>query len=337
MHLDSRMGRTCVTKSTRGVDGCAVSAATAVPDTAGAGGTAELSGAMDVTRAGLQPSSAATPAMTRRCLTAGTLLPGGATDKDATPILLVPEARMYHGTRSAINRRGQTMSEAAAKPGVARPLALLVAGEAEPPATERWIRNLRWTALAVFAGVPLLGFLAQPYAGRVVWTIVIAALPLFIVLVGYHRWRRICPLAFVSQIPVMLLRPGSRRAPEWLEANYPFVAFAVFFVSLWARLIATNGSGAAIAVFFILISLAALTAGSIYTGKTWCNYICPLSFIEKIYTEPHGLRETPNSQCTKCTACKKSCPDINEENGYWKDIDSRPKRFVYYAFPGLVF
>jgi hypothetical protein len=31
------------------------------------------------------------------------------------------------------------------------------------------------------------------------------------------------------------------------------------------------------------------------------------------------------------------CPDINEENGYWKEIESRPKRFVYYAFPGLVF
>jgi hypothetical protein len=62
-----------------------------------------------------------------------------------------------------------------------------------------------------------------------------------------------------------------------------------------------------------------------------------VSFIEKIYTEPHGLRETRNSQCGKCTACKKSCPDINEENGYWKEIDSRPKRLVYYAFPGLIF
>ncbi len=55
------------------------------------------------------------------------------------------------------------------------------------------------------------------------------------------------------------------------------------------------------------------------------------------YTEPHGLRETPNSQCAKCTACKKSCPDINEENGYWKEVESRPKRFVYLAYPGLVF
>jgi hypothetical protein len=62
-----------------------------------------------------------------------------------------------------------------------------------------------------------------------------------------------------------------------------------------------------------------------------------VSFVEKIYTEPHGLRETRNSQCAKCSACKKSCPDINAENGYWKEIESAPKRFVYFAFPGLVF
>ncbi|MBC7930471.1 MAG: cyclic nucleotide-binding domain-containing protein, partial [Rubrivivax sp.] len=42
-------------------------------------------------------------------------------------------------------------------------------------------------------------------------------------------------------------------------------------------------------------------------------------------------------QCAKCTACKKFCPDINEENGYWKEIGSRPKRLAHFAFPGLVF
>jgi hypothetical protein len=174
-------------------------------------------------------------------------------------------------------------------------------------------------------------------AGRVVWTIVVASLPLFIVLVGYHRWRRICPLAFFAQIPVRLRRPGTKKASPWLEANYYYVAFGIFLFSLWVRLIATNGDGHAISAFFVLISAAALLCGAFYSGKTWCNYICPVSFVEKIYTEPHGLRETENSQCAKCSACKKFCPDINEENGYWKEIESRPKKFVYYAFPGVVF
>jgi hypothetical protein len=194
-----------------------------------------------------------------------------------------------------------------------------------------------WVALVVFIALPLLTYVFEDYAGRVVWTIIIASLPLFIVLVGYHRWRRMCPLAFISQLPARLQRPGTRKAGPWLESHYYYLAFALFFVSLWLRLIATNGDGHAISVFFVLLSLTALLVGVLYTGKTWCNYLCPLSFIEKIYTEPHGLRETPNSQCVQCTACKKSCPDISEENGYWKEIDSRPKRVVYYAFPGLVF
>ncbi|MDT4968449.1 MAG: hypothetical protein QOJ64_3186 [Acidobacteriota bacterium] len=204
---------------------------------------------------------------------------------------------------------------------------------------EWWLGPIKWTALAIFIAVPLFAHMAfmETLAGRIVWTVVVAGIPLFIVLIGYHRWRRVCPLAFFSQIAVRLKRPGILKASPWLEANYYYVSYGVFFFSLWMRLIATNGDGHAISAFFVMISLAALIFGVFYTGKTWCNYICPLSFIEKIYTEPHGLRETKNSQCTKCTACKKSCPDINEENGYWKEIESRPKRFVYYAFPGLVF
>lgn len=204
---------------------------------------------------------------------------------------------------------------------------------------EWWVEPIKWVALAVFVAIPLLGHLqaSQPYTGRIVWTVVVASLPLFIVLVGYHRWRRICPLAFFSQLPVRMRRPGIKKASAWLEGNYYYVAFSIFFFSLWVRLIATNGDGHAIAVFFVLISFAALLFGAFYTGKTWCNYICPLSFIEKIYTEPNGLRETRNSQCAKCTACKKFCPDINEENGYWKEIDSKPKKFAYFTFPGLVF
>lgn len=200
-----------------------------------------------------------------------------------------------------------------------------------------WVEFLRWVALAVFVALPLFALLFRALAGRVVWTIVVAALPLFIVLVGYHRWRRICPLAFFAQIPVRLRRPGTRRASKWSETHYYFIAFAVFFFSLWLRLIATNGDGQAITVFFVSLSLAALIIGAFYSGKSWCNYVCPVSFIEKIYTEPQSLSETENSQCEKCSACKKFCPDINEENGYWKEIALRSKRAVYFAFPGLVF
>ncbi|MBI3998739.1 MAG: cyclic nucleotide-binding domain-containing protein [Armatimonadetes bacterium] len=204
---------------------------------------------------------------------------------------------------------------------------------------EWWLRPLKWVGLIVWLAIPVFTYfhIHRPWPAHVIWSVIIAGLPLFIVLVGYHRWRRICPLAFFSQIPVYLRRPGTRRASPWLEEHYYYFLFSFFALGLWLRLTIINGVGEALAVFFVLISALALICGALFTGKTWCNYICPISLIEKINTEPHGLRETPNSQCVKCTACKKSCPDINEENGYWKEIHLRSKRFAYFAFPGLVF
>ena len=202
---------------------------------------------------------------------------------------------------------------------------------------ESFLPTIRRVALAVFIAVPIIGLLVPSLAGRVVWTILIAALPLFIVLIGYHPWRRVCPLAFFAQLPERFGRAGTHKAPLWLETNYYFVACSIFLLSLWLRLVATNGHGVALAAFFLLISFAALASGLFFTGKTWCNYLCPVSFIEKIYTEPRSLADRQNSQCAKCTACKRFCPDISQENGYWKEIDFDSKRFVYFAYPGLVF
>jgi hypothetical protein len=43
-----------------------------------------------------------------------------------------------------------------------------------------WVEFLRWVALAIFIALPFFAFFFQALAGRVVWTIVVAALPLFI-------------------------------------------------------------------------------------------------------------------------------------------------------------
>ena len=155
-----------------------------------------------------------------------------------------------------------------------------------PPSARRtvegWVTPVSWAALAIFIAVPVFAWRAQHLAGRVVWTVVVAALPLFIVLVGYHRWRRICPLAFFAQLPARLGRPGARRASARLEENSYTLAFTVFFASLWLHLIATNGNGRAIALFFTLLSLAALVVGALFTGKTWCNFVCPDGWIQKV-------------------------------------------------------
>jgi hypothetical protein len=199
-----------------------------------------------------------------------------------------------------------------------------------------WVEVTRRVALVVFPVLIALGVVAPALTGRLVWTVAIAALPLFIVVVGYHRWRRICPLAFIAQMPTRLGRAGRRRAGRWMQAHAYHLVFGIFVVSLWLRLVATNGNGLAIAVFLMALAAAAVGVGLVYTGKTWCNYVCPVSFVEKLYTEPRGLRETANSQCATCTACRPACPDINQENSYWKEILQPAKRHIFYAFPGVV-
>jgi hypothetical protein len=37
-----------------------------------------------------------------------------------------------------------------------------------------------------------------------------------------------------------------------------------------------------------------------------------------------------------CTACKRNCPDIDLEHGYWKELDLPARRVAYFAWPGLV-
>lgn len=209
--------------------------------------------------------------------------------------------------------------------------------QSDDDAKEAWLKPVSRLLLAVFIALPTVGYLAPRWAGRLTWTVVVAGLPLFIVVVGYHRWRRICPLAWFAQLAAATGHPGERRASRWLQANYYYLSFAVLASCLWLRLVASNGHGGALATFLVLLSLGAVLFGAAYTGKSWCNYVCPVSVVEKIYTEPRGMRPTANSQCEKCTACKPACPDINQENGYWKEVASSPKRFAYFAFPGLVF
>ncbi len=194
---------------------------------------------------------------------------------------------------------------------------------------------VRAVLVAGYAGLVVLGFVSavQP---RIFWTMLLPLLPMSIVLMGYGRWRRICPLAFFGDIGRRFNRGKQRRVPRWFERWFFGVAFAALLAMLVLRLVATNGDGRWLAGLLVILAIAALLTNTVFTGKTWCNFACPVSFVERLYTEPRSLRVTPNSQCTRCTACKSSCPDIDPENAYWRDLTTPGRRMATYAFPGLV-
>ena len=208
----------------------------------------------------------------------------------------------------------------------------------------------------VVRGVLVAGYLgmiallvASPTGTRLFWTIGLPLLPLFIVLGGFHLWRRICPLAFFQLLGRRIPRATQRRAGEFLDKNSYLVSLSILAASLALRLLLVNGDGPALALLLVGLAVAAFSVGALYTGKTWCNFFCPVSIVERIYTEPASLQQRAgvprkgggpgaptNSQCPKCTACKKNCPDIEQEAGYWKELDRPSRRTAYYLYPGLV-
>jgi hypothetical protein len=213
----------------------------------------------------------------------------------------------------------------------------------------------------------------KPYAmgSRIFWTMILPCVPLFLMVFGHEAWRRICPLSFASRIPYYLglqwLRKTFNRQTGRVERK-PMTISQESFLARWhlplqfvflssgvtARLLFINSDREAFAFFFIGIITAAMMTGLFFGGKTWCNYLCPIAPMQRIYTMPRGILETPahapklpvtQSMCrtsgkdgdqSVCVSCISACPDVDLERSYW-DIFMKPgSRFTYYGYFGMV-
>ena len=214
--------------------------------------------------------------------------------------------------------------------------AIPVAAAPKASAEPRLRQLVRIAGILVLVGtIPLVILL--PIGPKVVWSMVVAAIPLGFTLAGYYAWRRVCPLAFFATLGQRFKRQRKQKAGEWLAAHGLEVQLGLLLSGMMWRHLGANGTPWALAGLLVLVVLAATVVGFLFTGKTWCNHICPVGVVEKIYQEPALLLDREgNSQCATCTACKKNCPDIDLEQGYWKEVDSPARRNVYYVWPGLV-
>lgn len=204
------------------------------------------------------------------------------------------------------------------------------------PATARAVQVARGALVAGYV-LAIAAALFHVDGRRWVWTVAIAVLPAFWVIGGFHLWRRLCPLAFFSQIPRLRGRPGEQKIEGWHAANALGVQLGVMVAALSARLLWVNGSRWGLGLFLAAVAGLAYQVGTRYRGRTWCHYLCPVGLVERIYTEPSRLMGTANSQCSTCSACTKQCPDIDAERSYWKTAEDRNRRIAYFAWPGLVF
>ena len=195
--------------------------------------------------------------------------------------------------------------------------------------------SLQAISLIVFVSfIPLLLIIND--STSIVWTIIIPILPILFITIGYANWRNICPLAFFSKISQKLTWIRKRKVPVWFENNFYYFQYFLLFIAFNARLVLLNFETTYLALFFVFTIISAFVINLIYTGKSWCNFFCPIGVVEKIYCGSNAHKSDLNSACSTCSACKKNCPDIDMESNYWKESSNKQKTAVFYSFSGLI-
>ena len=228
------------------------------------------------------------------------------------------------------------------------------------------------TACVAVQGACLKEYL-YPIGARLFWASIVPASVFILLVFGHDCWRRICPLSFMSQLPAALglqrrqkwnpSETGNRRhqpinikKDAWLARNYLYFQFSLLYLGLCIRILFVNSDRWALGSFLLATIAAAIAVGFLYGGKSWCNYVCPMAPVQRVYGEPRGLLTRPahqdkrpisQSMCrtvaptgeerSACVACQAPCIDIDAERSYWETIDQPDRRLLYYGYPGLVF
>ncbi|MCP9835153.1 cyclic nucleotide-binding domain-containing protein [Cyanobium sp. La Preciosa 7G6] len=204
------------------------------------------------------------------------------------------------------------------------------------------------------------------------WGVVVPSAIFVLLVFGHELWRRICPLAFLSQIPRALglqrqiakvnPKTGEKRlqlakvpADSWLGQHYSRLQFGWLFVGLCGRILFFNADRLVLFGWLTFTILCAIAVGWLYGGKSWCQYFCPMAPVQSIFSTPTGLLgskahmasspitqsmcrsvQPDGSEQSACVACQQPCIDIDAERTYWARLPTPAFAFERYGYVGLV-
>ena len=204
---------------------------------------------------------------------------------------------------------------------------------------------------------------------RLFWGVVVPSSVLMLVVLSHELWRRICPLAFLSQLfrhlgwqRQVLNKQGKPvvvkiDANSWLGRHHIQLQWSLLIAGLCLRLLVVNASPIGLAALLLVTIAAALLVGWAYGGKAWCQYFCPMGPVQTVITGQRGAlgstahlgprSKTSQSTCrtvrpdgseqSACVACQAPCIDIDAERAFWQQLKGkRGLRWAWYSYPGLV-
>ena len=231
----------------------------------------------------------------------------------------------------------------------------------------RWLLLAAWLLLILSLLGP--GGAAAVTAMHLYWQVGVPLVLLVLVVFSHEAWRRLCPLAFVSQLARALGRQRTvtdgrgrlavARVPSsgWLARHHVRLQWGLFLLGLSLRLLLLNERPLALALFLLITMAAAVVVGWAWSGKAWCQYICPMAPVQSILVGPRSLlgsaaHLTPSGQITQstcrtlgptgqvqraCVGCQKDCIDIDAELSFWEGLRGKQGLdWAWFSYPGLV-
>ena len=197
--------------------------------------------------------------------------------------------------------------------------------------------------LLTFAALIVGLFVRPDITLDMLWYVLIPVLPATF-LVNTALWRGVCPLATLN---MLASRQRDLALTRGWTTKTAAIGVGLLFVMVPARHLIFNTSGVWLGVTMTAVALLALGLGLVVRPKGgFCNSICPLLPVEKLYGQA-PLISAPNPRCSPCTLCTaKGCLDLDPSKSLRaalgnsttvRDWIRTPFGVFAAAFPGFIF
>jgi hypothetical protein len=196
------------------------------------------------------------------------------------------------------------------------------------------VRYVRWTLVLGYVWLVLLSA-RQAWVPCVLWTMMMPAFPLALSVLGFSWWRGVCPIAAFGALGARASKAQGARVPRWLRGHPMTVSLILLGALLVWRLVAVNGDAPLLGATLAGLALVAMGVNFAWGGRSFCNHVCPVGVVERIYTD--GARPgVASAACEPCTGCTRRCPDADQPRAFAHDLHGADRRRATLAFPGLV-
>ncbi len=157
----------------------------------------------------------------------------------------------------------------------------------------------------------LLGLLRWPETTlALLWNLLIPILPASFFITPQF-WRGICPLATVNQWCGGRFR--NAHAGGKLLSAFNLLGIVLLLVMVATRRLVFNENGPVLAITILLVIAAAALLGALFSVRAgFCNALCPILPVERLYGQ-HPLVRLDNRRCHPCTHCvPKGCLEVDQ-------------------------